>query len=184
MSGYKLSIHDLTRIAFFAALTGILAYISFPLPFSPVPVSGQTLGVMLAGLLLGSYRGFLSQIAYILLGVIGLPVFAGGSSGIGSLFGPSGGYIWGFLFGAYIIGRLFESFNNSNYIVKFFFLVTGGIVVVYLFGITQLIIVTKMSLTEAIVSGMLPFLPGDLFKIFIVTLISQKGLISAFRTNR
>lgn len=57
MSGYKLSIHDLTRIAFFAALTGILAYISFPLPFSPVPVSGQTLGVMLAGLLLGSYRG-------------------------------------------------------------------------------------------------------------------------------
>ena len=95
---------DLAMVGLFAALTAIGAWISIPIP--PVPFTFQVLFVLLAGAVLGSARGGLSQIVYVLLGVIGLPVFAGGASGPGVLFGPTGGYIFGFIVAAFVVGAL------------------------------------------------------------------------------
>ena len=92
----------------FAALTAAGAYIQIPIPFSPVPVTLQVFFVLLAGSMLKSKWGSLSMVVYTLLGVAGLPVFAGGSSGMGVLLGPTGGYIFGFILAAYLIGKLSE----------------------------------------------------------------------------
>jgi len=173
MAKSKFTVQDLTQISLFTALTSILAFISIPLPFSPVPVSGQTLGVMLSGVFLGARKGTISIIIYIILGSIGLPIFAGGSSGIGVLFGPTGGYLWGFMIAAYIIGKLFET-NNMGIVWKFISLFIGGIFIIYFFGMIQLIIVTKMSLVKALTAGVLPFIPGGIFKIIVALLISQR----------
>ncbi len=94
--------------ALFAALTGVGALIAIPLPFTPVPITLQTFFIFLAGALLGKYLGALSQLIYLLLGVVGLPVFAKGSSGIGALLGPSGGYLVGFIPAAFLVGYLLE----------------------------------------------------------------------------
>ena len=90
------TIRDLTRVAMFTSLMCVLAYVFLHIPISPVAVSAQTFGVMLAGLVLKPNLAALSQGLYLLLGALGLPVFAGGSSGIGVLIGPRGGYLWGF----------------------------------------------------------------------------------------
>jgi biotin transport system substrate-specific component len=87
----------------FGSLTAIGAYIMIPLP--PVPITFQTLFLNLAGALLGGYLGALSQVVYILLGVIGLPVFAGGKAGLGVLLGPTGGYLFGFVLAALVVGK-------------------------------------------------------------------------------
>ena len=97
----------------FAALTAAGAYIQIPMPFSPVPVTLQVFFVLLAGSILKSKWGSLSMIVYTLLGIAGLPVFAGGSSGIGVLLGPTGGYIVGFILAAYVIGKLSEKTENA-----------------------------------------------------------------------
>ena len=88
----KFSVRDMVLIALFAALTSIMAYISIPMPGGLPPVTGQSFAVMLAGLLLGARKGAMSQIIYILLGVAGLPVFAGATAGVGVLAGFTGGF--------------------------------------------------------------------------------------------
>lgn len=89
-----------------ASIIAVLSFISIPLPFSPVPITLQTLGVMLSGLLLGPQLGSISVGLYLIAGTLGLPIFAGGAAGIGVLMGPSGGYLLGFLPGAWMIGTL------------------------------------------------------------------------------
>jgi biotin transport system substrate-specific component len=168
------SIQEMGRIALLAAVTCVLAFVIIPLPFSPVAVSGQTLGVMLAGLILSGRNAAVSQFVYVLLGIVGLPVFAGGQSGIGVLFGPTGGYIWGFVIGAYIIGKLTESKWKNIWLQKLMALIIGGVIVIYIFGLFQFMLVMDVSLGKAISLTMLPFLPGDVFKILIAILISQK----------
>jgi biotin transport system substrate-specific component len=92
--------------AMFGAATAMGAYIMIPLP--PVPITLQTLFVVLAGALLGGRLGALSQVVYLLLGIIGLPVFHGGKGGLGILLGPTGGYLVGFIAAAYVVGKLIE----------------------------------------------------------------------------
>ena len=94
--------------ALFAALTAAVAWFKIPLPFTPVPITLQTLIVLLSGAMLGSYYGALSMIIYIAVGAIGLPVFAGGASGIGVLLGPTGGYLFSYPIAAYVIGYMTE----------------------------------------------------------------------------
>lgn len=170
----KLTVQDLTRVALFAALTAVFSYIVVPLP--PVPVSAQTLAVMLAGTLLGSRNGALSQVLYVLLGSIGLPIFAGGSAGLGVLFGPTGGYLWGFIIGAYVIGKIIEKTSGTIY-WKVFALIIGGIGIIYFFGVLQLMIVTGMTLFQALSAGMLPFLPGDILKVIVAALLAKKNFL-------
>ncbi len=171
----KYSVRDLILISLFAALTAVMAYVSIPLPFSPVPLSGQTFAVMLAGVLLGARKGAFSQIIYLLLGVAGIPVFAGGYAGISRLAGPTGGFIWGFVIGAYIIGKLVEGEKCPSMARLVAAVVVGGIIAVYLPGILQLAYVTGMAGRQAAVA-MLPYIPGDLVKVAAASVLAKQML--------
>ena len=163
------SLRGMVYASMFGALTAVGAYVMIPLP--PVPVTMQTLFVDLAGALLGGPLAALSQVVYILLGVIGLPVFAGGKAGAGVLLGPTGGYLIGFVIGAYVIGKLASLREKPGFFWLVFSIATG-IAVVYLMGITQLMIVAKLDFGRAIAVGLLPPLPGDILKIFVSALIA------------
>lgn len=157
--------------AMFGALTAIGAFIVIPL--QPVPITLQTLFTGLAGVLLGGYGGALSQIVYILLGILGLPVFAGGKAGIGTLLGPTGGYLIGFVVGAYVIGKIVEAKKEAGLFWIVLALVVGDMLI-YTLGTFQLAHLTGFSLTKALMIGTVPFLPGDLFKLAATSLLALK----------
>jgi biotin transport system substrate-specific component len=167
----KINIRQMTLVSLFAALTAVGAFISIPL--YPVPLSLQTLFTLLAGMTLGSVMGASSQIIYVLLGVIGLPVFAGFKAGIGILFGPTGGFLFGFIISAYVIGRIIETIKEKNI---FYNLLAGfaGTVIIYFIGVTQLSLVTGIGIKKALLIGALPFLPGDILKIIAASFIARK----------
>lgn len=173
-----LDVRALTNIALLAAITGALAFVVIPLPFSPAPITGQSLGVMLAGLLLPPGQAAMSQAVYVFLGAIGLPVFAGGASGIGVLLGPIGGYLWGFMAGAYAIGAIVATRGKRNAAVGAGFLIfastIGGILVVHALGVLQMALVTGLPLARAAAVGALPFIPGDLVKAVAVGMIGRR----------
>jgi biotin transport system substrate-specific component len=170
----KLPARDLVLIALFASLTAVMAlFVSIPLPFSPVPLTGQTFAVMLAGSLLGARRGAMSQLIYILIGAVGLPVFSQGMGGLGVLVGPTGGFLWGFVLGAYIIGRMVERRTRPSLLYLFAATATGGVLVVYTPGIIQLSLVAGLTLSQA-AAAMLYYLPGDVIKIIASSLLAYK----------
>ncbi len=159
-----MKIKNISHTSLFAALTALGSLIIIPLPFSPVPITLQSLFVLLSGNFLGKKWGFMSQIIYIFIGVIGLPVFAGGTGGIGILFGPTSGFILSFPLASYISGI------KINKYLAF----TLATISIYIFGISGLILITKMGLSTAITSGVTPFLIGDIFKIFLAVYISER----------
>jgi len=167
----KINIRQMTLVSLFAALTAVGAFISIPI--YPVPLTLQTLFTLLAAMTLGSVMGASSQIIYVLLGVVGLPVFAGFKAGIGILFGPTGGFLFGFIISAYVIGKIIELKKEKN---MFYYFLAGllGTVIIYIIGITQLSLVTSIGVKKALTVGMLPFLPGDIFKIIAASFISSK----------
>jgi len=164
----KLSIKEMTVTSLFAALTIVGSYIFIPLPFSPVPITLQLLFTFLAGGILGRKLGFLSQVLYLFMGAIGLPVFAAGTGGIGVFFGPTGGYLLGFLPAAYLAGM-----GKNKFSTKLFYLLLG-LCFLYLSGITGLIIFGGLNINSALSTGILPFLPGDLFKVLLASYIIRK----------
>ena len=157
----------------FAAMTAVGAYIKIPIPIGPVPLTLQVLFVLLAGIMLKSKWGTISMLVYVLLGVVGLPVFAGGASGLGVLFGPTGGYLIGFVASAYVIGFLADQVGTSNILRNAVFMAIG-VGIIYLFGVTQLAIVANLPPMQAIGVGMLPFLIGDILKIVAGAYIASK----------
>lgn len=167
----KINIHQMTLVSLFAALTAVGAFISIPL--YPVPITLQTLFTLLAGMTLGSVLGASSQIIYVLLGIIGLPVFAGFKAGIGVLFGPTGGFLFGFIISSYIIGKIIELKKEKNI---FYYFLAGllGTIIIYIIGVTQLSLVTGMGIKRAIAVGMFPFLPGDILKVITASFIASK----------
>jgi len=156
--------------AFFAALIAVLGMISIPLPISPVPITGQSLAIMLAGGILTARQAGYSVLTFLLLGAVGVPVFAGLSGGIGILVGPRGGYLIGYLVGAIVIALL-KGNNNTMWRLAVSNII-GGILVVYIFGVLWLNFVTGMGLEKALVAGALPYIPGDLFKAVIATIVA------------
>ena len=180
------SIKDLVLMALFASLTGVLSFIYIPIPFSPVPVTAQTVSPMLAGVLLGPKKAAMSQLVYIFLGVVGLPVFAGFRSGPAVLFGESGGYLVGFVIGSYIIGLMYQLLNKrcSRIISSTLSIIAGGVFVVYFFGVLWLVFVLELGLIEGIMAGVVPYLIGDVFKIIGAVILveslntlKEKGII-------
>lgn len=163
----KLSIKDITYSSIFAALIIVLSYVSVPLPFSPVPVTGQSLAIMLAGSILTTRQASLSVLTFLFLGIVGVPVFAGGTAGIGAILGPRGGYLIGFLVGVIVISLLKGKVNKLSRLS--IANTIGGIVVVYTFGVIWLSVVTGMELNQAFATGALPFIPGDIIKVVIAT---------------
>lgn len=178
-----MSTRDLVLIALFAAIIVFLGIIPpITLGFIPVPITAQSMGVMLAGCIIGAKRGALAYVLVILMVAIGLPVLSGGRGGLAILAGPTAGFIAGWVAGAYITGLLAErlvkeSQAGARQMAGFFIAsVIGGIGVVYLFGNLWLAFVTGIGLEKAFV-GSLAFLPGDLLKAGIATLAARAVLV-------
>lgn len=172
----NLELRDLIAVAFFAALTTIGAWISFPLPFSPVPIALANLFVILSGVILGKWLGPLSQIVYLLLGFAGVPVFAQHLAGPSVFAGPTGGYLAGYVIAAFLTGLLAEhlprfSTAKTADIGRLAFILSVGALVIYLPGIPWLAHVTGMDIPTALVKGFIPYLPGDILKIIVGTMM-------------
>ena len=155
--------------SFFTALMAAGAYLVIPL--GVIPVVLQNLFVMLAGLLLGPRWGAASVGLYLFLGLVGLPVFAGGGAGIGHILGPTGGYLLGYIPAVVLIGavsRLGRSTPFGDAAALFV-----GVAVVYACGVPWLMAVTGLDLREAAVAGILPFLPGDGLKAAVALIAAR-----------
>ena len=147
----------------FAGLTALLAQVRIPLGFTPVPVTGQTFAVLLAGASLGARLGAGSQLIYLAAGAFGFPVFTGGGSGFEYFTGATAGYLVGFVLAAALVGRLAErgQDRNVNTAVSAFL---AGSAVIYVCGALGLMVTAEMDLTTAIAQGVTPFVFGDLLK--------------------
>ena len=151
-----------------AALTAAGAYLAIPI--GPVPIVLQNLFILLAGLLLGVRWGTASVMLYLLLGAVGLPVFAAGAGGPAHFLGPTGGYLLGYIPAVAIIGAI-SHVRTPSFLTDFVALVTGSLVV-YACGVAWLKVVTGMSVENAFAVGMIPFLPGDALKIAVALLVA------------
>ncbi|UOQ95417.1 biotin transporter BioY [Halobacillus shinanisalinarum] len=159
----------------FAAIIGALGLLPpIVTPFTPVPITAQTLGVMLAGSILGAKRGALSLLVFVLLVTFGVPLLSGGRGGLGVLFGPSGGYILAWPFAAFTIGFLVERFWKKLNIGLYITInVMGGILLVYAFGVTYLSMITETPWTKAAWAALV-FIPGDLVKVVVASLLARQ----------
>lgn len=165
----------LTRVALFAALTAAGAYIAVPLPFTPVPLTLQLLFPLLGGLVLGPRDGALSQIVYIGMGAVGIPVFAAGTGGFGVLLGPTGGYLWGFVAAAAVTGAL-ESWLAGRGLPagrRGTLAVIAGLAVVYALGVGQLAVVADLDIYRAVALGLIPYIGLDSVKAVVAIVVWQ-----------
>lgn len=147
--------------ALFAALTAAGAFLAIPV--GPVPIVLQNMFVFLAGLLLGSRWGVWSVAIYLLTGIMGLPIFAGGTGGLARLAGPTGGYLLGYLPAVFVIGMLSQRLPKKP--VYSVLAMTAGALIVYACGVPWLKWMTAMSWPKALAAGCYPFLAGDALKI-------------------
>lgn len=157
----------MVHAALLASLMAVGAYLVIPV--GPAPITLQTLFILLAGLLLGPKWGAASVAVYLLAGSAGLPVFSGGRGGLGVIFGPTGGYLLGFLPATYIIGWLSEKIGRG--VEGDILAAICGSLLVYLTGVSWLMVLTKMSFSKAVAVGVLPFLLGDALKIAAAALL-------------
>ena len=168
-------------ITFFIAATAFGAYVRIPLGFTPVPITLQTLFVLLCGATLGRRYGSLAQSGYILLGALGFPIFQGYGAGLGHILGPTGGYIIGFMACAFIVGYLVDIKRNNASFLWILFSMSTGLVFIYLFGILWLGLVLHLSFKQAVFMGVTPFIPGAVIKLAIASGLYLK---ISNRTNR
>lgn len=150
-------------IASFALLTAIAAQVRIPLPFTPVPITGQTFAVLLAGAALGRHAGAASQGLYVILGLF-LPFYAGGSSGWSYATGATGGFLLGFVASAWIVGYLAEQ-RRDRKVASAIPVFIAGTIVIYLCGVPWLANALNVSWTRAVELGAAPFVVGDLIKV-------------------
>jgi biotin transport system substrate-specific component len=175
---------NIARAALFAALLGAFAYVSFPNPVSPAPVTLQVLGVFLAGILLGPVWGGAACGLYLLAGALGAPVFAGGAAGLGVLLGPTAGYLWSYPLAAFVIGGLVHGGRSladpkSVGLLRLVGALVLGTVVIYVFGIAGLMVVQQLGPVAAFVAGAAAFLPSEALKIAAAVGIVRSNAIAA-----
>ena len=165
----------MTRTALMAAVTAVAAQITIPLPFSPVPFTLQVLAVILSGLLLGPRYGALAQAIYVLVGAIGVPVFAGFRAGLGVIVGPTGGYLIAYPFAAALAGLAAYAAANAvrrRALWASFLWGCAGLALIYALGATWLAAVTDLPFAAALAQGVLPFVPLDLVKVGLAALVA------------
>lgn len=155
---------DVALVAGFAALTAVAAQISFRLPWTPVPITGQTFAVLAAGTVLGAKRGPLSQLLYVVVGALGLPVYAEGAGGWTAATGATGGYLLGFVLAAALVGALSERRQDRQLLTSLPAMLAGS-ALIYAIGVPWLAADLGVSGTKAIELGMAPFLIGDAVKL-------------------
>ncbi|HWU47191.1 MAG TPA: biotin transporter BioY [Humibacter sp.] len=167
----RLDASDLARVGVFAAIVAVLGLPGAFTLVGAVPITAQTLGVMLAGAILGPRLGALSMAVLLALVAIGLPLLAGGRGGIGVFFGPSAGYALGWIVGALVIGLIVHAGGRKPVLWRTFVgVVTGGILIIYAVGIPVQAAVTRLPLGETALTSLV-FVPGDLVKAILATAI-------------
>ncbi|OMF08008.1 biotin transporter BioY [Paenibacillus amylolyticus] len=169
----KLSLRGIVFSALMAAILVLFGYISIPIGFSPVPITLQTLAVMLAGGLLGPLYGFLSVTMVVLLTALGFPLLHG-TGGLAVLLGPTGGYVMMWPFSALLIGLFLARINIkgvTGFILAFVVFELFGSLLVYVSGVPWLAYAFKMDLPEAMIQGFYPYIIGDLIKAVFAAII-------------
>jgi len=163
----------MVKSALVAALTAATALIAkIELPFTQVPLTLQVFFSLLAGAILGPRYGALSMVLYVLMGAIGLPVFAGGKSGLGVLLGPTGGYLFGFIAAAYLVGLITSRGKGTT--AQLGTAMLAGIAVIYALGVLQLSVVAKLSLVKAFAIGAAPFIAVDIIKGLAAVVVARR----------
>lgn len=165
----------IASVALFAALTAAAAQVSIPLPFTPVPFTLQPMVVLLGGAVLGSRLGMSAQVLYLLAGIAGLPVFAASAvlpQGVLRLLGPTGGYLMSYPFAAFLTGWLAERGFDRRYVTSVIAMACG-LGVVFAAGIVWLAFFARgaVGLETALRTGLYPFIPADIFKIFLAAAV-------------
>lgn len=162
---------DIALVAVFAAMVVVLSLVpGIPVGAAGVPITLQTLALIIAGLVLGPWRGAAAVAVYVALGLAGLPVFSGGAAGLGVLAGPTGGYILAFVPGTLVTGVLAVwAVRRTRGRLPMLMLaaLVGGTGVVFLGGWLGLMLLAGLSPWEALVAGVLPFVPGGLLKVLV-----------------
>lgn len=164
----KLSTKEIIVCGLFASITTVLSQISIPLPFTTIPLTMQVFAIVLSGLLLGPRLGLISQIIYVLLGTIGIPVFAQMSGGFGIIAGPTGGFILSFPLLALIVGYFSKKYKGK---LMVFVGMIIGLIVNYLVGTIQFCLITKMSFMAGLMACVVPFVAVDILKLILAYII-------------
>ena len=171
----KLSTRDLIITALFTSLTAVGGFISIPL--GSVPLTLQTLFVVLSGLILGAKLGALSQIIYVILGLIGLPIFSGGTGGLASVVSPTFGFLISFIVAAYVIGKITEKNKSLSRII---YSVILGSTVIYIIGVPYFYFIfinflgKSINFYTALKYACIPFIPGDIIKAILAIVLAKK----------
>lgn len=159
---------------FFACLTGLMAQFRFYLPGTPVPVTGQVFGVLLSGVILGIWGG-VSQCIYLGIGLAGFPWFAGFNSGFIYVFGPTGGYIFGFILAAFFIGYMIDKYVKlRNFFSLFALMMFSVFVLIYVPGLIQLYLLLgpSINILDLLLIAVVPFVFADIIKALTVSVIA------------
>lgn len=166
------SLYALLLVVCGSAFISISAQLAIPLPFTPVPVTGQSFAVLLIGIFFGSKRGAFTVIAYLAEGLSGLPVFAGGNSGFPVLAGPTGGYLIGFIFASYAAGFLAEKKMDRKVWTACIAMFASSMII-FIFGVSRL--ASFVGFGKAVELGFLPFLPSDILKTILAGAVLPLG---------
>ncbi len=161
---------ELAIVASGVALIAVAAQVAIPLPFTPVPLTGQTFAVLLVGASFGALRGAVTLLAYLAVGFAGLPVFAEGNSGLGILTAPSAGYLLGMVAAAVLVGRASERGWDRSLPRAALTMIAGNLVI-YAFGLTWLGVSLGAGVAETLMMGVVPFLIGDAIKAAAAALL-------------
>jgi len=166
--------------AFMVALISIMAQISIPI--GPVPITLQILAIFIACIILPPPYAFMSLLSYLLLGIFGLPVFAGATGGFAKILGPTGGYLLSFPIAAYVISLLNKKLPIKNDYARMIVAMLVGLIFIYIIGFLYLALRTKMSLYKAFMAGVVPFIAIDILKAifaaFIVSLLKTRKVLN------
>src|SRR5256885_11272632 len=173
---------DLGLIALGVALIAGSAQVSIALPFTPVPITGQTFAVLLVGASLGTARGGASGLLYVLLGIAGAPVYAHGAAGWAVITGASGGYLVSYPFASALTGLLAERRWDRRFSSAVGAMLTGN-VLIYLFGLPWLALAVHTGLEKTLELGLYPFVPGDTFKLYLAAALLPAAWRYAGRRN-
>lgn len=168
----KITVKDMTVIALVTAVICIISPFSIPIAVSPVPITLALFAIYLGGIILGWKKGLLSVVIYLLLGMVGLPIFSEFSGGVQKLVGPTGGYLVGFLFLVFFTGFFVDKFPNK--IPMYFVGGLLGLVVCYLFGTLWFMIQYKTGFVETLGMCVIPYIPLDLVKLVLAVLVGSQ----------
>ena len=160
--------------ALFAALTAACAFISIPVPGTPIPIVLQNMMVVLSGMLLGPLLGFASTLLFIIAGLLGLPVFNGGTGGFAKLMGPTGGFIIGYAIASLVSGLILgrPRLDGNKHIVRTIIAAFFGFAVMYVPGVLHFMNTMEKTFSETMILCVIPYLPGDLLKMVLAIVVS------------